>query len=167
MEKGKKTKIVPFAFVIINIRTHHCIIKDPLTLTHLTDISICYRNSCKLMNMIGDVHTDDPNGTWYQTGLDSEVWHSQLMFKWKLTGMLFRPAHWQMIRLAVIETCALTESIMPALICSDWESSNRDWDAGQKAWRHVKGSLLYSKILVIYARLFSNILYEWFIGCNG
>lgn len=70
--------------------------------------------------------------------LDSEVWRSQLMSKWRLPGMIFRLTHWQMIRLAVIETRALAGIVTPALICSDWESSARDWER----WpgRRVKAS---------------------------
>lgn len=53
---------------------------------------------------------------------------TQLMSKWRLPGMIFQLTHWQMIRLAVIETRALAGIVMPALICSDWESSAQDWE---------------------------------------
>lgn len=74
----------------------------------------------------------------YHPGFDSEVWRSQLMSKWKLTGMIFQLTHWQMIRLAVIETRALAGTVMPPLICSDWESSAQDCDDEHETWRRIK-----------------------------
>lgn len=50
----------------------------------------------------------------------------------------FQLTHWQMIRLAVIETRALAGTVMPPLICSDWESSAQDCDDEHKTWRRVK-----------------------------
>lgn len=69
---------------------------------------------------------------------DSEVWRAQLMSQWRLPGKIFQLTHWQMIRLAVIETRALAGIVMPALICSDWESSAQDWEHWPR--RRVKAS---------------------------